>query len=142
MNDSCCSNTCSNSNPPKKAKCPVNGKEYSSVSSVTIKHHIAKPWNWAAKTQGYYFCDDPECEVVYFGEDLSVINKSELRTLVGVKNNKPDRTICYCFGVSMDQAIASENIKKFVIQETKEHACSCETRNPSGKCCLKDFPEN
>ena len=142
MGDCCSSTSCATNSPPPKAKCPVNGKEYSPVSPTTIKHHIAEPWNWFTKTQGYYFCDDPDCDVVYFGEDSSLIRKSDLRTEVGVKGKSPDRLICYCFGVSMSQANSDSNIKSFVMQETKEHTCACETRNPSGKCCLKDFPKN
>jgi len=30
-------------------------------------------------------------------------------------------------------------IKAFVIQQTKEGLCACESRNPSGRCCLADF---
>ena len=140
MNNSCGSNSCSNKATPGKARCPVNGKEYAIVSTLTIKHQIQEPWNWHAKSQGYYFCDDPDCDVVYFGEDSSLISQSELRTKVGAKDKTIDKTVCYCFGVSMRQAVADENIKSFVIDETREHTCACETRNPSGRCCLKDFP--
>lgn len=123
---------------PKKYKCPVNGKSYKSVSSTTILHHIHEPWNWHVKQQGYYFCDDPDCEVVYFGEDDSTISKSSLRTEVGVKENNANSLICYCFGVSK-AASSSQQIKEFVIKNTKDKTCSCSTRNPSGRCCLKDF---
>ena len=36
---------------------------------------------------------------------------------------------------------ANKEIKDFVIKSTKEKTCACTTRNPSGKCCLKDFPK-
>ena len=134
----CCSTSDSTQVHPKKYKCPVNGKSYKSVSSATILHHINEPWNWHNNQQGYYFCDDPECEVVYFGEDDSTINKSSLRTEVGIKENKDDSLICYCFGVSKT-ASSSQHIKEFVIKNTKDKTCACSTRNPSGRCCLKDF---
>ena len=76
--------------------------------------------------------------MVYFGEDNSTINKSSLRTEVGIKENKPDSLICYCFGVSK-KASLSQDIKEFVIKNTKDKVCACSTRNPSGRCCLKDF---
>ena len=142
MNDSCCSTACSSNVPPNKAKCPINGKEYPAVSPTTIKHHIIEPWDWKVKTQGYYFCDDPDCDVVYFGEDSSLIYQSDLRTEVGAKEKSPDRVLCYCFGVTMGRAKADNDIKSFVLKETKEQSCACETRNPSGRCCLKDFPNN
>ncbi len=124
---------------PNKLKCPVNGRQYAGVSDKTILLHISEPWSWDGKKQAYYFCEDPECEVVYFGEDKSIITKSALRTVIGIKEKSEDALICYCFGVSKRAAVDSQ-IKKFVIKNTKDHACACEIRNPSGRCCLKDFP--
>ncbi len=134
----CCSLSDKSQAHPKKYNCPVNGKPYTSVSSTTILHHINKPWDWDNKAQAYYFCDDPDCEVVYFGEDDSIINKSSLRTEVGIKEKNTESLICYCFGVSKTKAV-SQKIKKFVIKSTKDKICSCSTSNPSGRCCLKDF---
>ena len=136
----CCSNSCSNIETHDKHRCPVNGKEYKGVSEKTILHHINEPWKWDGKQQNYYFCDDPECDVVYFGQDDSVIKKSELRTIVGIKEKSDTFPICYCFGLTASQASTSPEAKAFVVQKTKEHVCECEARNPSGKCCLKDFP--
>jgi len=76
--------------------------------------------------------------VVYFGEDGSAINKSSLRTELGIKENKDDSLICYCFGITK-AASSSQNIKEFVIKSTKDKICACLMRNPSGRCCLKDF---
>jgi hypothetical protein len=93
------------------------------------------------KQQGYYFCDDPDCEVVYFGEDDSVIKKSELRTIVGIKARQPYALTCYCFGVSNLNAQQHPAVRDFIVDKTKAGFCSCDTSNPSGHCCLKDFPE-
>ena len=131
-------NSCSSLDNSKEHKCPINGKVYKSVLSATILHHIKEPWSWQAKQQGYYFCDDPACEVVYFGEDDSIINKSSLRTEVGIKEKSPNSLVCYCFGVSKIES-SSKEIKAFIIRNTKDKTCACTTRNPSGRCCLKDF---
>jgi hypothetical protein len=117
----------------------VNGQEYKSVAMKTILHHINSPWKWAEKRQGYYFCDDPNCDVVYFGEDNSVITKTEIRTAVGIKERKPDTLTCYCFGVSNSEAQQHPAIRDFIASKTKAGVCSCDTSNPSGRCCLKDF---
>lgn len=135
----CCSPSNDSVKQPRQYMCPVNGKVYKSVSATTILHHIEKPWNWSAKEQGYYFCDDPDCDVVYFGEDGSIITKNSLRTDVGIKENEADSMVCYCFGVSK-AASTNPSIKEFVVTKTKEQLCECSTRNPSGRCCLKDFP--
>ena len=125
---------------PKTHTCPVNGHEYRAVPLKTILHHIDSPWGWPAKNQGYYFCDDPVCNVVYFGEDDSVIGKHELRTIVGRKECNPDVLVCYCFSVSRLDAEHDLCIRDFIVQKTSSGMCSCATSNPSGRCCLKDFP--
>ena len=79
--------------------------------------------------------------MVYFGQDDSIIEKHELRTIVGVKDKSQESPICYCFGVNRQEAATSIEAKAFVIKNTKNHTCACEIRNPSGKCCLKDFPK-
>jgi hypothetical protein len=135
------SSPCSYGVPTRKHRCPVNGKEYAAISRTTIKHHIHEPWKWDGKEQVYYFCSDPECNVVYFGEDDTVIDKSALRTSVGIKEQSGQALVCYCFGVTMNEAARNPDAKAFVVQETKGQTCACEVRNPSGRCCLKDFPK-
>jgi hypothetical protein len=137
----CCSTIPKQSLFPKKYACPVNGKEYHLVSSQTIKHHIKAPWSWNQKDQGYYFCSDPNCSVVYFGQDNSVIEKSSVRTEVGLKEKSENALICYCYGVTKKEAKSNPATRQFVIEETKQKQCACQTKNPSGKCCLVDFPK-
>jgi len=124
---------------PSKGKCPVNSKLYSSVPRETITKHIKNPWNWQDKKQGYYFCDDSDCDVVYFGQDGSIITREQLRTKVGIKEKSQKFLLCYCYGVMVNDV--NPNVKTFVIEKTKNNECACESMNPSGRCCLKDFPK-
>lgn len=137
----CCSTQTESSAVQKKHRCPVNGIECYWVSNTTIKHHIRRPWEWSGEGQSYYFCSDPECDVVYFGEDGSVIERSMLRTSVGQKDQSGDALLCYCYGVTYFDASTNAGAKAFVVDETRRKACACETRNPSGRCCLVDFPK-
>ncbi len=146
MND-CCGNSCSNNSAnehnslPRKFSCPVNAKQYTEVSKKTILQHIKSPWQHKLDEQKYYFCEDPDCDVVYFGINGSIINKNELRTIIGKKEISEETLLCYCFGVSKSLAKQNPKIKAYVIQQTKENNCACDIRNPSGRCCLKDFPK-
>lgn len=139
MSDCCCSSKCETSHPVKH-RCPVNGVEYPEVPKRTITHHIKQSWEWDGKDQPYYFCDDPDCDVVYFGMDDSVIVRSQVRTVVGEKESSDDAMLCYCYGATMADALQEKGIRDFVIEKTKVGDCSCETSNPSGTCCLKYFP--
>lgn len=135
----CCSSQCKTSHPVKHT-CPVNGQEYPEVSIRTIRHHIKQSWRWNGLDQPYYFCDDPDCNVVYFGIDDSIILKSQVRTSVGVKDKSDDAMVCYCYGAKKSDVRDEPDIRNFVIQKTKQDDCSCETSNPAGRCCLKYFP--
>ena len=110
----CCSTSCDTASFPKKHTCPVNGKQYCGVSTSTIKHHIKAPWSWHENDQGYYFCTDPDCEVVYFGQDNSIIDKSMVRTGIGVKENSENSLVCYCYGVTKAAAKRDPRIRRFV----------------------------
>ncbi len=128
-------------NYPQSHTCPANGKPYRSVKRKTLLHHILHPWLNSLPEQGYYFCTDPECDIVYFGEDNTVFHTNELRTSIWQKSNDKNAAICYCFGVTKAIARLDKTIKNFVSKQTKESNCSCEVSNPSGRCCLKDFPK-
>ena len=137
----CCSSKKNVNSFPRKQLCPVNQQNYIFVDLKTVLHHIKNSWSAHLKEQGYYFCDDKNCDVIYFGEDNSIIKKSELRTIIFSKEND-DALVCHCFGVSHKEAMKNPAIKDFIIQQTKIGHCSCETSNPSGRCCLKDFPKS
>lgn len=141
MSDCCSSSSC-DSNYPKKQRCPGNGKEYSEVSARTIAHHIKDAWAWQSSGHRYFFCDDPDCEIVYFSDNGSTILKSQLRTHVGLKELTDNSLLCYCFGVTKADFSANPATRDFAIAQTKAGLCSCDTSNPSGRCCLKDFPRS
>jgi hypothetical protein len=130
---------------PIRATCPANGQLYQRVGRRTVLHQVQKPWKWSLPDQGYYFCTDPDCDVVYFGQDGSVIGSGEIRCSVGQKRRDPERTLCYCFDITHADLLASQGpsaespCKAFVIEQTRQSACDCEIRNPSGRCCLGEF---
>lgn len=140
MMSDCCSTTEVKTVHPKKRYCPSNGIEGTEVSAKTISHHIKQSWKWKHADTRYFFCDDPDCDVVYFGDDDSVITKAQLRTTVGIKETSNETLACYCFGVSKAEAINDPGIREYVMSQTKHAQCSCDVSNPSGRCCLKDFP--
>ena len=122
--------------------CPVNGQVYPAVDLRTVLHQVERPWAYSWGDMRHFFCDAPDCDVVYFTQSNQVINRDQLRVRIGQKEQAPDRPLCYCYGVSHAQSLADAAIKPFVIAQTKVGNCSCEVRNPSGRCCLKDFPKD
>jgi hypothetical protein len=124
----------------KKQFCPLCGVHSMFVSFKTLLHHLKSPFNQELSGEGaYYFCSSKTCDVVYFGLEDVIYKKADLRGAVGQKMTEPSRRICYCFDVTYEGA--SKEIKEFVTAQTKAKNCACEIRNPSGRCCLGDFPK-
>jgi len=145
---SCCSSSSIKSSSDKTAKrhsCPKSATECLQVPYPTVLLHVKKPWKAdfdRLNERTYYFCSDPDCEVVYFTADNTIINKSDLRTLVGIKEVDNDSAMaCYCFDITLAEAKNDHKLKQFVVDKTKNNFCSCVSQNPSGRCCLKDFPK-
>ena len=139
------SNCCSK---PKttKANCPSCDVIQKSVAFETLLHHVSSPLNQEIQPQTYHFCSNPQCKTVYFGEDGQLISVTQVRGVVGQKQKLESRPICYCFDVTAQQVLdeitttGKSTSKAFVIAQTKAKSCACDIRNPSGACCLADFP--
>ena len=96
-----------------------------------------------AMTGTYSFCGVRECPVVYFEEQGSHrFRRDDLRVRVGVKESADPIPLCYCFG--FDESHIRDDIStkgKTTIPARisnliREGLCACDSRNPSGMCCL------
>ncbi len=132
----------------KKRTCPQCGHIQALTAFKTLLHHLREPYHQKIKeTAAYYFCHNPDCEIVYFDQQDNIFLQNMLRWPIGQKSKSGDRKICYCFDVSYQQVVndmkknGKSIIKDFVIRQTKSKNCACEIRNPSGKCCLANFPK-
>jgi len=103
-------------------------------------HQVQFPVNQNLIEGDYAFCANRDCMAGYFSPS-AMIPKSQLRAF------QPDQTamLCHCFDIS--EAVyrialgdgTAENIKDFVVRQTKQKLCVCESTNPSGHCCLASF---
>jgi len=138
---SCCSSNNLNGMKPNKPLCVSCGERGAIVGKKTIWHHIKSAWLNKLEQEQYFFCQNIKCDVVYFAANGEAFFKKDLRTQIGIKEKSDDALICYCFGVKKVVATTDKSVKAFVLEQTKSAACACETANPSGRCCLKDFPK-
>lgn len=93
----------------------------------------------------YYFDRTPGCNVVYFSNaEASYFMKDDLRVRVGIKETESPIPICYCFGHTAESAreeiliTGQSTVAASITAEVQAGNCSCEVKNPSGKCCLGD----
>jgi hypothetical protein len=111
-----------------------------------LLHQLKYPLNRQLDDNAYYFCASVDCDLVYFSLGDKRYKQDQLRQAVGQKSSAADRMLCYCFDIRADQVTdetkqnGHSDSKEFVIEMTKSKRCACDIRNPSGQCCLKDFP--
>lgn len=134
----CCTTACESETTKGKPVCPVCAHKGTKVGLKTMLQHIKQPWSYVFDDTQYYFCSHMDCDVIYFSE-RNIFRKVDVRTTIGIKEESDDTMICFCFGVSKADIKMDKSIKDFVITQTKQAMCACETANPSGRCCLKDF---
>ncbi len=139
-----CSSTNANScSGPGIMACPANGARSRKVDTLTVKS-LVRTLPLEMPSAQYYFCEAPDCDVVYFASHpkAPIFSRADLLITVGAKQSAPPIPLCYCFGFTQQniedelavtgRSTIAENIRA----EIKAGNCACEVKNPSGKCCL------
>lgn len=135
---------CSTSSNTTEVSCPGCAKAGERVEVVTVLHQISRPWQERVSDGPYFFCHQVGCNTVYFTTQGESFTTEQLRQGVGQKATDKGRMLCYCFDVrysDLRDADAARACREFVIAKTRAKLCACEERNPSGRCCLRDFPK-
>jgi len=95
--------------------------------------------------QPYYFDHTPECDVVYFSNEAnSYFHKDNLTVRVSLKETESPILLCYCFRHTAESvreeivARGRSTVPERITEEVQAGHCSCEVKNPSGRCCLGD----
>jgi len=132
---------------PGGMPCPCCGAAGQPVKPVTLRA-LLKPESAAqVRDEGSYFfcgafCGGAACDVVYFAPGSQVFLKTDLTVQVGSKESASPRPLCYCFGHSMEsiaaeiERIGTSTAAADIRRRMQEEGCSCETKNPAGRCCL------
>lgn len=129
--------------PQKSSVCPSCGNKGRAVKTTTLYSLIRKERQESITQSRYFFCDSKGCDVVYFTEGSGqTFYKQDLVVRVGVKEDSPPRTICYCFNHTIEEIFdeIKRTGKSTVMDDIRTHmkkgGCSCETKNPQGSCCM------
>ncbi len=141
----CCSTNPKTGTAPLVMVCPVNGARSKQVDMLTVKSLIRRLLLGMLNTQ-YYFCDAPDCDVVYFALEMEapMFRREDLVVRVGAKETADPIPVCYCFGFTrkdIENEIAEtgrSTVADQIKTEVNAGNCACEVKNPSGKCCLGD----
>jgi len=130
----------SDSSPQPCIKCQKQGRP---VSRKTVLLMVKPAFLEQAMHGNYRFCSVPDCAIVYFEEEGNQqFTIDDLRVRVGVKVTEDPIPLCYCFGFDESHIrddlsrTGSTDIPQRISQLIREGLCACESRNPSGMCCL------
>lgn len=137
---SCCENSADKGFSVCKECCNI-GK---SIKEITIRSFVKESKLEAIKNpDGFYFCETSTCQCVYFNNVQQIyLHKEDIKVSVGIKETEGSIPVCYCFNWTKDRIFDQIKQQEYstVIQEittkVKAGECSCEIKNPSGKCCL------
>jgi len=143
----CCKDSCCEAPKPTvvgKPPCPRCGTSGRPVPDVTLHTlldpEVAKPLLAVER----WFCPTTGCDVLYYGADGRLVEKSAAKVRVGIKETEDPVPLCYCFGFTLAdirREIAETGgctIPARIAAAMRESGCQCEAKNPSGACCLGD----
>lgn len=135
-----CCESAPDGSPPT---CPVSGRRTRSVGRKTVESLVKPEAKEALTPEPYFFCDAPDCDVVYvsaLGDHL--VTKDMLTVRVGIKETEDPIPLCYCFGYDREavrddiRRTGDTDIQTIITAHVKAEECRCEETNPSGGCCL------
>ncbi len=143
MSDACCAV------PPTSASdanvCSTCGQKGKPVGAETINALVRpelKPTG--GFTDGYY-CPNPDDPTLYFfPEGGQTLSKDDVTVRVGFKEAEPPRLVCYCFEHTREEIQqdflrqGESTIEADIREKVAAGLCSCEVKNPKGKCCVGD----
>jgi len=137
--DDCCT-----PQPKGKALCPLCHQEAKGVLSKTLEALLtADTKEKLSSLDGFSYCKTSTCRAIYFRGD-EVLTQDDLSVSVGLKDGAEPANMCYCFGWTKQRIKEDllKNGKSSAIKDIKHNmdtiGCSCEVKNPSGKCCMGD----
>jgi len=129
---------------PSVSRCPVCGQPAKKVKRLTVEALLRPAAVPQIGATQYYFCETTACSVVYFPYDdgAALFRQSDLAVRVGLKQTADPVPLCYCFGITQKdvrkeiQETGTSTAVQRIKTEVQAGNCTCETKNPSGKCCL------
>jgi len=143
-NSDACESGCCTPQPKAHALCPKCGKKAKEVLSITLEHLLnVHSKEKLSSLEGFHYCKTASCEVIYFSDE-TVLTQDDVSVVVGLKEGATPATVCYCFAWTKEKiaselkATGSTTALDDIKVKMENPGCSCETLNPSGKCCLGD----
>lgn len=123
--------------------CPYCREGGLEVEKITVANHV-KETCWPIGDESYFFCENPECEVVYFNTAGRSITKGDVKTRVTFKEKAAPRLLCYCKQVTEEDVVKAIANGASSFEEVRQATGiggggHCKVTNPAGRCCSRYY---
>jgi hypothetical protein len=126
--------------------CPGCGTRGETVAAATVRALLASSSECPEPdSHGFWFCTSRLCNVAYFTSSGWSADKSALTTRIGCKETLDPIPVCYCWHHTRQDIIndfrrhGRSVILERVQSLLQSGECRCETKNPTGRCCLAEM---
>lgn len=130
---------------PTRADCSVSRTSSRKIQRQTVEHMVKTDLVGSMSGSQYYYCNAPDCTVVYFNQDGSgTFTKGDLQVKVFAKDPGGNVNVCYCYDWTRERIknelaeAGQSSAAKEIAKKVKDGLCECDIKNPKGTCCLGD----
>jgi bacterioferritin-associated ferredoxin len=126
------------------AFCPECKRTGLLVEKITVANH-AKESCWPLEDGKYWFCENPDCDIVYFTtKKAKSLRTADVKTRVTFKEKTSPRPLCYCKQVTEENVIMAIEKGAKTFEEVAEMTDiggggHCRITNPAGRCCSRNY---
>ena len=119
---------------PAAPPCPQCGAVGPEVPRRTVVAVTRTP---LPRQQTLRLCRTPACELIYYAEPGAWIEATALSLRPVFKGGD---VVCFCFLHRADaDGQLCAGVVEAITDRVRARDCSCDLRNPSGKCCLGEL---
>ncbi len=125
--------------------CPACSKKGALVPNTVFRSNInTEHFNRIDMSVEHFICLNPDCNIAYYNEGLS-IDKSLLKRELWYKKGTKRKIICYCNNIDREQikdAVQQHNLltwEEITSHYRKKVIEKCDRLHPTGYCCRNTF---
>lgn len=143
MSDSCCTLPNADAGTAGADRCPSCGRKGKPVGAETINALARPELQPAGGFPAGYVCTNPDDPILYFFPgDTPALSQDDVTVRVGFKEAEAPHLVCYCFEHTREdiqheyRQHGESLIEASIREQVSQGTCSCEVKNPTGRCCL------
>ena len=143
MTESCCTLPHAEAGTTGADRCPTCSRKGEPVGAETI-NALARPGLQPDRAfpAGYVSANPDDPTLNFCPGDTPSLSRDDVMVRVGFKVAKPPHLVCYYFDHTREdiqreyRRQGESHIEASIREQVSQGVCSCEVKNPTGRCCL------